>query len=195
MKIQSLHRRFLPAFSLAVFFILLTATMGWGQSEPVQDVPDCRLGLCYRSSQYYLNNYKRLRLFPRDIFISGVNLNHPVDCVAQPGPIIFALRANSLNYSFSPLAWFNQQYVAAQLAQAQVPLLTVYSATKSALGCYGLNFEPVKLSTDVVITPNTTLAELFTQCDLTGIAADSAERDADLGALARILSMLNNTCQ
>jgi hypothetical protein len=142
-----------------------------------------------------LNNYRRLRLFPRDIFISGVNLNHPVDCVAQPAPIIFALRANSLHYSFSPLAWFNQQYVTAQLTQALVPMLTVYSVTKSALGCYGLNFEPVKLSTGVILTPNSTLGDLFTQCDLTGIAADSAERDADLETLAKILSMLNSTCQ
>jgi hypothetical protein len=155
----------------------------------------CMLQLCYRSPQYLLTNYKRLRLFPRDIFISGVNLNHPVDCVAQPGPILFALRANSLNYAYSALAFFNQQYVAAQLAHAMVPYVTGLSASKSSLSCFGLNFEPVKLTTGQELTPASTIQELFTLCDVTGIAPISEDRDADLTALAKILQQLNTTCQ
>ncbi|MGH9841150.1 MAG: hypothetical protein ACREEM_20545 [Blastocatellia bacterium] len=164
------------------------------QSALAEDAPNCSFRFCYRSPQYLLNNYKRLRLFPRDIFISGVNLNHPVDCVSNPGPILFALRANSLNYTFSPLALFNQQYVAAQLTHAQAPLFTGFSAGKSSLSCYGLMFEPVKLTTGVEVTPTTTAQELFSLCDVTGIAAISEERDADMAALAKILQMLN-TCQ
>jgi hypothetical protein len=157
--------------------------------------PECSLRLCYRPPQYYLQNYKRLRFFPRDIFISGVNLNHPVDCVSSPGPILFALRGNSMGAEAPPLVQFNQHYVAAQLTHALVPLFTVISASKSSLSCFGLTFDPVKLNSGNVITPDTPLGALFTQCDVTGIEAISEARDADLLALARILARLNNSCQ
>lgn len=192
MNMHTTVRRFVLAISL----LTSTAVSTGAQSASTQDTPICQMAVCYRSSQFYLTNYKRLRFFPRDIFISGVNFNHPIDCVAQPGPILFALRANALNYSVSPLAWFNQQYVAAQLSHALMPIFTTISASKSSLGaCYGLNFEPVKLTTGVEITPGTTIAELFTLCDVTGIQAMSEERDADMLVLANILSMLNSSCQ
>ncbi len=194
MNIRSSLRRFVcAAFLSAVVAVSASAPMA-RQSALAEDAPNCSFRFCYRSPQYLLNNYKRLRLFPRDIFISGVNLNHPVDCVSNPGPILFALRANSLNYVFSPLALFNQQYVAAQLTHAQAPFFTGLSAGKSNLICYGLMFEPVKLTTGVEITPATTVQEFFSLCDVTGIAAVSEERDVDMTAIAKILQMLN-TCQ
>lgn len=198
MRIESMRRRCLPGLALCALFLFFAPAIALAQSEDPPEgtgVESCRLGLCFRSSQYYLVNYKRLRFFPRDIFISGVNLNHPVDCVSQPGPILFALRANSLRYSYSPLAWFNQQYVTAQLTMALVPLLSVHSITKSPIGCYGLNFQPIKLSTGAMLTPNTSLQELFTLCDVAGTSADSEERDANMTALGNVLALLNGTCQ
>ncbi|MFN0086202.1 MAG: hypothetical protein ACKVX9_12515 [Blastocatellia bacterium] len=159
-----------------------------------QGVLTCQTALCYRMPHYFLLNYKRLRLFPRDIFISGVNLNHPVDCVAQPTTVMFALRGGLFGSSRSPLTQFNQHYVAAQLSQALIPYLMVRSASATSLGCYGLEFAPERLSNGFLITPATTVEELFTQCDLTGIQPMSEARDADMLKLARILSMLNGTC-
>lgn len=154
----------------------------------------CQTSLCYRSPQFYAANFKRLRLFPRDILISGVNFNHPVDCVAQPTPIQFALRGSGFAAVSSPQVQFNQQYVAAQLSQALVPTLTANSAATTSLGCYGLSFAPMKLGNGAVLTPESSLRELFTQCDLVGIKSPSEQRDADMAALASILAMLNSTC-
>jgi hypothetical protein len=114
--------------------------------------------------------------------------------VAQPGPVMFALRGGLFGSGGSPLTRFNQQYVAAQLAQALVPYLMARSAATSSLSCYGVEFSPVRLSNGVLLTSATTLGELFTQCDLTGIQPGSETRDADMLALAHVLSMLNRTC-
>ena len=185
-----LARVFLVSILIAAIGAPIVNPRAWAQNAP-----ECSLRLCYRPPQYYLQNYKRLRFFPRDIFISGVNLNHPVDCVSSPGPILFALRGNSMGAEAPPLVQFNQHYVAAQLTHALLPIFTVISASKSSLSCFGLTFDPVKLNSGNVITPDTPLGALFTQCDVTGIEAVSEARDADLLALARILAMLNSSCQ
>ncbi len=179
---------------IAMLFAGAMETPRVGAEGQASSGPVCQIALCYRSPQYYAVNYRRLRLFPRDIFISGVNLNHPVDCVAQPGPVIFALRGGLFGGAGSPLTQFNQQYVAAQISQALVPYLAARSASASSLGCYGLEFAPVRLSNGFMITPTTTLADLFTQCDLTGIQPQSEARDADMLALAAVLARLNGTC-
>ena len=81
--------------AIAIGFFAVAAG-GWSEPRPVQArAAGCQTTLCYRAPQFYAMNYKRLRLFPRDILISGVNFNHPVDCVAQPTPIQFALRGGA----------------------------------------------------------------------------------------------------
>lgn len=151
----------------------------------------CGGRVCLRATSYFVVNYKRIRFFPRDILISGVNLNHPVE-VTSSNTILLALR----NPSSASLAEFNRQYVTSQLSMAMIPLPSVYSMVKSSLGCYGIEFEPFKLTNEVEITPETSLEALFTQCDLTAIDPPGSEkRDADMQALARILAKLNGTCR
>jgi len=152
---------------------------------------ECGVKLCFKTPQYYAFNYSRINFNGADIFISGVNLNHPVDSRTSPTPILFALRARGT----SPLILFNQHYVAAQLTQAQVPMPTAVGARNTSLDCYGFDFLPVKVSsTGAELTPEMTLGEFFTQCDLVGIAPNSDERDQDMVALVQILSQLN-TCR
>ncbi|MBL8189447.1 MAG: hypothetical protein JNK38_15665 [Acidobacteria bacterium] len=144
-----------------------------------------------RSTQYFSANFKRLKFWPRDILISGVNLNHPVE-VTNSNAILSALR----NPSSAPLAEFNRQYVTAQLSMAMMPLTAVYSSVKSSISCYGVDFQPVKLSTGVTITPDSTTEALFSQCDVVAILPpDSEERAQDMHALAQILAKLNGTCR
>lgn len=151
----------------------------------------CPQRICLRATSYFLINYRRLRFFPRDILISGVNLNHPVE-VTSTNTILMALR----NPSTAPLAEFNRQYVTAQLSMALTPLFSVYSGVKSSIGCYGLDFQPVKLSTGVTISPASSLETLFSQCDVVAILPpNSEERNEDMRALAQILAKLNGTCR
>ncbi len=157
------------------------------QDQEVQ----CGGRVCLRATSYFVVNYKRIRFFPRDILISGVNLNHPVE-VTSSNTILAALR----NPSSAPLAEFNRQYVTSQLSMAMVPLPSVYSMVKSSLACYGIEFESFKLTNEVEITPETSLEALFTQCDLTAIDPPGSEkRDADMQALSQILAKLNGTCR
>ncbi len=150
----------------------------------------CGARICLRTTSYFVINYRRIRFFPRDILISGVNLNHPVE-VTSTNTILAALR----NPSGSPLAEFNRHYVTSQLSLAMIPLVSVYSGVKSSIGCYGLDFEPVKLSTGATLTPESSVEALFSQCDVVAVNPVSPERDADMQALVDILSKLNGTCR
>jgi len=188
MKIQisarTLTRRFL------MLLIVVMASLSVGQSAPAADSMECGAKLCFKTPEYYAANYSRLNFHGRDIFISGVNLNHPVDSTAAPTQILFALRSRGT----SPLQLFNKHYVAAQLTMALVPLTTGYSAMNTDLGCYNLSFAPMKLSNGATLTPEMTLGEFFTQCDLAGLAPYSNERDDDMRAIVSVLSRLN-TCR
>ena len=177
-----------------VLFVLAMPMFRTNASANLQS-PDgeiqCGGKVCLRATSYFVVNYKRLRFFPRDILISGVNLNHPVE-VTNSSTILSALR----NPSSAPLAEFNRQYITAQLSMALVPLPSVISMVKSSVACYGVEFEPFKLSTGVEITPEMSLEAFFSQCDVTAIGPPmSEERDADMDALAKILMQLNGTCR
>ena len=75
--------------------IILTAPMSRtkANSNFQADEPELQCGakICLRSTPYFTVNYKRIRFFPRDILISGVNLNHPVE-VTSVNTILLALR-------------------------------------------------------------------------------------------------------
>ncbi|MEP7342343.1 MAG: hypothetical protein ABI977_31745 [Acidobacteriota bacterium] len=188
MKTQTSARTLTRRFFMLL--IVVTVPLLVGNSAPAAHTLECGIRLCFKTPQYYSANYNRLNFNGRDIFISGVNLNHPVDSAAAPLQILFALRTKGT----SPLQLFNQNYVAAQLSMALVPLQTVYGAFKSDLGCYNLNFDPIKLSNGVTLSPEMTLGEFFTQCDLAGLAPYSTERDVDMTAIVSILTRLN-TCR
>jgi hypothetical protein len=178
---------------LVAFAIALSA-ISPVYSATARRTSNCQMKICFRTPQYFLTNFQRLRFFPRDILINGVNFNHPVEVNTNPRQIVFALRGNAYGSSLSPLLQFNQQYVATQLGLALRPLVTVYSSSETSLSCYGLNFDPVTLNNGVNVSPDSTSGALFTQCDIVAIAPTSAARDADMAALARILTLLNNTC-
>jgi len=178
--------------TFTVLFVLATPRTNASANFQSQDGEvQCGGRVCLRATSYFVVNYKRIRFFPRDILISGVNLNHPVE-VTSSNTILAALR----NPSSAPLAEFNRQYVTSQLSLALVPMPSVISTVKSSVACYGVEFEPFKLSTGIEITPETSLEALFTQCDVTAIAPPtSEERNADMQALAQILAKLNGTCR
>lgn len=193
MMVQTSVRTF--AQRLFLFLIVIAGSFVAGQPAPAAGATaskavECGTQFCFKTPQYYASNYSRLNFHGRDIFISGVNLNHPVDSTASPLQILFALRTRGT----APLQLFNQHYVAAQLTLAQVPLPTVFGAQNTNLSCYNLVFEPIKLSTGVTLSPEMTLGEFFTQCDVTGIAPASEDRDQDMRAIVSILSRLN-TCR
>jgi hypothetical protein len=173
-----------------MLLIVVTIPLLAGQSAPAARAMECGIKVCFKTPDYLASNYSRLNFHGRDIFISGVNLNHPIDSTAAPTQILFALRTRGT----SPLQLFNKHYVAAQLSNALVPLATGYSALSTNLSCYNLNFDPMKLSTGIVLTPEMTLGEFFTQCDLTGLAPYSEDRDSDMQAIVSILSRMN-TCR
>ncbi len=179
---------------LFMLLIVIAGSLFAGQQVPATraaaGVMECGTQFCFKTPQYYASNYFRLNFHGRDILISGVNLNHPVDSTASPTQVLFALRTRGT----APQQLFNQHYVAAQLTLAQVPLPTVFGAQNTNLSCYNLAFDPMKLSTGVTLSPEMTLGEFFTQCDVTGIAPYSEERDADMRAIVSILSRLN-TCR
>lgn len=176
---------------LLVLTASLTRTNASASFQPGDVELQCGARVCLRTTSYFVVNYKRLRFFPRDILISGVNLNHPVE-VTSSATLLAALR----NPSSAPLAEFNRQYVTSQLSLALIPLPSVFSGVKSSIGCYGIEFEPFKLSSGVEITSEMSLEALFSQCDLTAIGPPgSEERDADMRALSQILALLNGTCR
>lgn len=180
--------------AFAVLFVLSVPVARSNASVNVQSQENelqCGARICLRSTSYFVVNFRRLRFFPRDILISGVNLNHPVE-VTSTNTILMALR----NPSSAPLAEFNRQYVTAQLSMALMPLVSVFTAVKSSIGCYGVDFQPVKLSTGAIISPASSLEALFSQCDVVAILPpDSEERNQDMQALAQILAKLNGTCR
>ena len=176
---------------LIVLTVSLSRTNANASFQASDSDNQCGARVCLRATSYFVVNYKRLRFWPRDILISGVNLNHPVE-VTNSSTILSALR----NPSSAPLAEFNRQYITAQLSMALVPLPSVISMVKSSVACYGVEFEPFKLSTGVEITPEMSLEAFFSQCDVTAIGPPmSEERDADMDALAKILMQLNGTCR
>ena len=175
----------------ALFILAMPRTNASATFQSPDGEIQCGGRVCLRATSYFVVNYKRIRFFPRDILISGVNLNHPVE-VTSSNTILLALR----NPSSASLAEFNRQYVTSQLSMAMIPLPSVYSMVKSSLACYGIEFEPFKLTNEVEITPETSLEALFTQCDLTAIDPPGSEkRDADMQALSQILAKLNGTCR
>ncbi|MFN0108732.1 MAG: hypothetical protein ACKVZH_07750 [Blastocatellia bacterium] len=177
----------------AILFIL-TAPLSRTDANQIQSEgsqAQCGPRICLRSTPYFIVNYKRLRFFPRDILISGVNMNHPVE-ITSTNTIVLALK----NPSSAPLAEFNRQYVTSQLSMALVPLPAVYSAVKSSIACYGVDFAPVKLHTGPIVTPETSLEALFTLCDVVAIQPpDSEERNQDMLELSQILAKLNGLCR
>ncbi len=180
---------------LLAFTVLIVLAVSLTRANASSQAPNaenqCGARVCLRATSYFVVNYKRLRFFPRDILISGVNLNHPVE-VTNSSTILAALR----NPSSAALADFNRQYVTSQLSLALIPMPSVISGVKSSIGCYGVDFEPVTLSTGATISTDTTVEALFSQCDVVAInPPTSEERDADMRALAQILAKLNGTCR
>ncbi|MDX2043800.1 MAG: Ig-like domain-containing protein [Acidobacteriota bacterium] len=158
-----------------------------GQSTPVHfdvegaaDSGNCNT-ICFRSSQYYLLN--PVSLPPGSgVQIGGVNSNAPT---RNQTAIRFALQGGP-----NPLQQLNQQFVAAQLSLIRAgghSSPAAFTALKSPLSCYKLNFAAVTLSNAFVLSPNSTLEDLFAQARF----AISDRRTADMLAIADIFRLLN----
>lgn len=123
----------------------------------------------FRSPQYFLNSLHRL---PRGaVLIGGVNFNAPVSTNNVEAMREALLGGGLFGASGNPLQQFNRQFVAAQLSMELAGgsgSAPVFNALWARLGCPGLfgNFDPIRLSNGVFLTPDSVLNDLFTQARL-----------------------------
>ncbi len=155
--------------------------------------------ICFRTPilcQIFFN-----RLPAGAILIGGVNNNNPIN-IQTNGTLIrnVLIPCPISNCTLTPLQYFNQQFVAAQLSLAAVGGASSpvgVNALWSNLSCYSTlaNFQPVKLSNDVILTPNSMLKDLFEQARKAITENRTAENRAnDMTKLAGLLKLLNSTC-
>ncbi len=177
--------------SRSLLLAVIAGTMFWGQgtSKAAQDYY-CAVRFCFKTPQFFAANYFRYSFNGRDVLISGVNFNHPVDTVTSSTSVLFALRTRGT----SPQQLFNKHYVAAQLTLARDPMPMVVSGMAGNLGCFVRGFDPMELSNGAVLQPEMTLGQFFDQCFVVGSQPPSDERNADMTALVMILAQMN-TCR
>lgn len=135
------------------------------------------------------------------ILISGVNNNNPINIQTNGTLIRNALIPCPISFcTLTPVQYFNQQFVAAQLALAAVggpSSAAGINALWSNLRCYSTlaNFQPVQLSNGVILTPNSMLKDLFEQArKVITENRTAADRASDMTKLADLLKLLNSTC-
>lgn len=135
---------------------------------------------CMQSSSYYVININRLPV--GDVIIGGVNFNNPVSIQNNLIDVRRALRGGT-----GPMQLLNQQYVATQISLAAVNGSSISGVFNSPLACYGLTFEPVQLSSGVVLTRTTMLRDILNQARL----SIGENRTDDMLKIATILALLN----
>ncbi len=142
---------------------------------------DCN-AICFRSPQYFRLNLDRL---PQGtVLVGGMNFNRPISTTDKRA------MAMALRGGFTPLQQLNQEFVAAQLNTLNAGgdgSPKVFYAMETRLACYGLKFDPVKLSNDFPLSPETKLKDLFQQARF----CIYDNRSGDMLTLARIFDMLN----
>lgn len=145
--------------------------------------------LCFRSAQYFYFMYcERPETIPfGSLIVGGANFNHPVATRSQPPAV--ALRNQRPQI---PLHQLNKEFVALQLnlLEAGGPASHhVQEALASALHCYGLDFQPIKLSNGVQLTPASSLGELVAQTR----QVIEMYSSTDMPALTGLIASLNGT--
>lgn len=140
--------------------------------------PVCFTQACMKSPEYYAKNLLELPQGKVTIagrgFVSEVKTDNTV------------AMAKALKGGNPALEYFNQQYVGLQLS-----LLGTSDpnndAEKSNLLCYKVNFQPVRLSTRVVLSPEMTIEELLKQARRAAIRGHTI----DLRTIAHVMRLLN----
>jgi len=151
-----------------------------GLSVTIDTAPACQ-SVCFQSPQYYLINMTRLPDGP--VTMAGVNFNQPVLIQNNLADVKRALQGGR-----PALLQLNAEFVAAQISIiASAGPLGAAGALNGSLRCYGLAFDPVRLSNGVTVTNNTTLGDLFAQAR----AAINENREGDMSELARLFDLLN----
>ncbi|MBL8190459.1 MAG: hypothetical protein JNK38_20750 [Acidobacteria bacterium] len=186
-KTRNIVYSLICAFGLALVFSAAGVsgkTSASATSLTGSSAPSTCFTICFRSPEYYLSNPKRILRLP--VLIWGENYNNPTN---DPSSVYFALRGPGLYGSYSPIKFFNQQFVAAQLSLANAGgdgSPTAFSALKGELSCYGLPASPVTLSNGVVLNSQSTLGDLFAE------ARDAIveKRTVDFEALGKIFEKL-----
>jgi hypothetical protein len=155
-------------------------------SNPVQN---CNT-ICFRSPGFFLLRTNRL---PNgSVVVPGSNFNNPLNIQRNLDLIKDVLQGNGLfGGAMTPSQRFGQQYVTAQinLINGSAGGSVAGSVFSTNLSCYRLTFAPVTLSNGVILSPNSTLNDLFTQA--TFMTRNSARTNADLNALSDIFALLN----
>jgi hypothetical protein len=138
--------------------------------------------ICLRSANFWSINLQ-LQAPSGLVIIPGFNANAPVSVQGNIGLI-----RNILMGGGTGLSSLSREYVASQLTILALGGATQISgALKSPLRGYDLGNPPIKLSNGYLITPFTTLEDVFNQV----LAAIKANRSADYQVLANLLSQLN----
>jgi hypothetical protein len=176
--------------SRSLLLALLAVTLFWEPSRSAVAQEYCAVRFCFKTPQFYTFNYFRYSFNARDVLISGVNFNHPVDTVTGATSVLFALRSRGT----SPQQLFNKHYVAAQLTLARDPMPMVVTGMAGNLSCFVRGFDPMELSTGAVLQPEMTMGQFFDQCFVVGSQPPSEDRDRDMTALVTILAQMN-TCR
>jgi hypothetical protein len=144
--------------------------------------------ICFKSAQYYLSHLKNSPNQPA--LIGRENRGQPVN-TTNLSEIKLALQGGA-----SPIAQLNKEFVAAQLNgiggtnPAKVSLADFNLSDQSLAklrDAYGLSFIPASLSTDRVLSPDSTLNDLFQEAT----AAIRQNRTTDMVQIATILHLLN----
>lgn len=120
------------------------------------------------------------------MIIGGYNFNTPVSVNDNREVVLFVLKGSrQFGGPATPLAFLNQQYVAAQISMSL--LGWKYDALWSSIGCYGKLIPKTQLSNGKVLSGDSMLKEVFEQA----LAAIKENRTADMTKIANIFAILN----
>ena len=148
--------------------------------------------ICFGSPLFFRNSLASGTLPDGLIILPGFNFNNPAPVQSSSTEIDLILRGGTaFGGSLNPLQRFNQEYVAAQLSLLRGsggPAVTV-NILRTGLSCHGLRFAPVILSYGAVLSPDSTVEDLFTQSRI--VASSSTATNSDRNAIADIFDLLD----
>lgn len=163
---------------------VIGSSAGWNlpghlyDGDPSAPVPNgaCTTA-CFRSPLFYERQLGRL---PGGlVVVAGVNFNQPIS-TSQINALALALRGGD-----STLAFFNRQYVAAQLSLLAAPGGD-QAVLRSKVSCYTASRWGVRLRNGVTLGPDSTLAEVFAQAQRVARLSESVDQRLVGSMLSRI---------
>ena len=148
--------------------------------------------ICFGSPLFFRSSLASGTLPDGLIILPGFNFNNPAPVQSSSNEIDLILRGGTpFGGSLNPIQRFNQEFVAAQLSLLRGsggPAVTA-NVLRTGLSCYGLSFAPVILSNGAVLSPDSTVGDLFTQASI--VASSRTATNSDRAAIADIFDLLD----